>query len=848
VPGSNPYRLPRSVVPDRYDLRFEPDLDAATFQGSCSVVIQVVESVSEITLNAIELEIDEAWVEIGDSRLEATTISYDTEAERATLHLDGAVSGRATLHTRFRGVLNDKLHGFYRSTFTDTDGNDRTIATTQFEATDARRAFPCWDEPDLKAVFGITLVVPEGTIGVSNAGELSTEVLADGRRTITFADTMKMSTYLVAFIVGPLEMSQTVMVDGKALRVICPPGKTHLTGFALEVGAFALRYFAGYFDIVYPSDKLDLVAIPDFAFGAMENLGCVTFRETLLLVDTDAVTQTELQNVVDVIAHEIAHMWFGDLVTMKWWNGIWLNEAFATFMEMKCTDAFRPEWSRWTDFGLSRTGAFDTDSLESTRPIEYPVLSPDDAEGMFDVLTYEKGASVVWMLEQYLGVEAFRDGIRRYMVAHQFANTETTDLWDAIEAATGEPVRRIMDSWIFQGGYPVISVDARSGGTVLHFTQDRFRYESDGPDDSRWAVPLIVSHGSGGAAQMSKLLLDGNDLEIDLPEPVEWVKANAGATGFYRVHYAPDLLSALTARAQYELTPLERYALVDDTWASVLAGTTEVAAFLELAESFRDETEVAVWKRIIGGLSTLDRIVEGDAATALRQRVRALLRPVLDRMPPEPTDDENDRTRELRGVLFRALGTLADDDEVIARARKLLERDRKDGSVDPELSAAALVVVATHGDADDFAAIYDGFKAGTTPQEQQRHLFALAEVEDPELFDRVLELSMSGEVRTQNAPYLLCAAIHNRRNEARAWEFARRSWDAVNERFPSNSLVRMLEGVRTITSPELAADVSAFLVEHPLPQGLKTVAQHLERMQVGVRLRERDAARLADAL
>ncbi len=279
------------------------------------------------------------------------------------------------------------------------------LATTQMEATDARRAFPCWDEPDAKAVFGVTLVVPDDLLAISNAGEIGREPAGDGKVAVRFADTMPMSTYLVAFVVGPLVATDPVDVDGKPLRVVHPPGKEHLAGFALEVGSFALRYFTEWFGMVYPGDKLDLVAIPDFAFGAMENLGCVTFRERYVLVDPATATQAELQAVVDVIAHELAHMWFGDLVTMKWWNGIWLNEAFATFMEMTCTDAFRPEWQRWVDFGLSRSAAFDTDALASTRPIEYPVVSPADADGMFDVLTYEKGASVVRMLEQYLGAD-----------------------------------------------------------------------------------------------------------------------------------------------------------------------------------------------------------------------------------------------------------------------------------------------------------------------------------------------------------------------------------------------------------------------------------------------------------
>ncbi|MET0901737.1 MAG: M1 family metallopeptidase, partial [Acidimicrobiales bacterium] len=464
---ANPYRLPRTILPRRYALTLTPDLGEATFEGSVDIDVEVGEPVRAVTLNAVELEIDRAWVEV-DGERRPTTIAIDDETERVTLSLEDALpSGDAVVSLRFRGVLNDKLRGFYRSTFTDDDGVERVIATTQFEATDARRAFPCWDEPDFKARFAITLLLDDELHAVSNAAIVSDEVL-DGQRRVRFADTITMSTYLVAFIVGPLEVTEPLDVDGTPLRILCPPGKLHLTGFGVEVADFSLRYLAEYFDLPCPGDSMDLVAIPDFAFGAMENLGCVTFRETLLLADPEHATQGELQNVVDVIAHELAHMWFGDLVTMKWWNGIWLNEAFATFMELKVTDAFRPEWERWVSFGLGRSTAFDTDALQSTRPIEYPVVSPADAEGMFDVLTYEKGAAVVRMLEQYLGDAEFRAGIRKYMANHQYGNTETTDLWDAIEEASGEPVRRIMDSWIFQGGHPIVGVTAAADGGSLH--------------------------------------------------------------------------------------------------------------------------------------------------------------------------------------------------------------------------------------------------------------------------------------------------------------------------------------------------------------------------------------------
>jgi len=419
----NPHRLPTSVTPAHYDLVLRPDLEDASFTGSAGIDIDVHEPTDTIVLNAIELTMDAASF---DGNAIAAPVGYDEELERITITLDGPVEpGRHRLDFEFTGILNDKLRGFYRSTYTDDDGNEHTLATTQFESTNARRAFPCWDEPATKATFAVTLEVPEDVLAVSCQSETSSTPLGDGRRRVEFATTPIMSTYLLAFVVGRLEATDPVDAGGVPLRIVHTPGKGPSTAFALEAGKFALDWLVDYFGVPYPGDKLDMIAIPDFAFGAMENLGCVTYREVLLVVDPETTTQPEQQRSVDVIAHELAHMWFGDLVTMKWWNGLWLKEAFATFMEMKVTDAFRPEWKRWVDFGLSRTAAFGVDSLLATRPIEFEVVSPDDAEGMYDLLTYEKGAAVVRMLEQYLGEDDFRAGAAHYIETHSFKSTET---------------------------------------------------------------------------------------------------------------------------------------------------------------------------------------------------------------------------------------------------------------------------------------------------------------------------------------------------------------------------------------------------------------------------------------
>jgi len=860
VDDSSRHRLPDDVRPLRYELVIEPDLEAGTFSGTVEVLLDCVRPADELVCNALGLDILSAEVHDGTGPVGLDDVALDAEAERASFRLTRPMAvGPVTARIGFAGVLDDRLRGFYHSTFVDGNGNERSLATTQFEATDARRAFPCWDEPALKATFAVSLVIDAADLAVSNAAEVS-RTPVDGhphKHIVRFAETMPMSTYLVAFVVGPLEATPPVDVDGIEVRVVHVPGKGRLTDHALETAEFCLRYFADYYGIAYPGDKLDLVAVPDFAFGAMENLGCVIFREVLLLVDPATTTQAELQNVTDVIAHELAHMWFGDLVTMKWWNGIWLNEAFATFMEMMATDAFRPEWDRWTSFGLARTAAFDTDALGSSRPIEYPVVSPADAEGMFDILTYEKGAAVVRMLEQYLGPEEFRAGIRHYLSTHEYGCTETTDLWDAIESATGQPVRRIMDSWIFQAGFPALSVDLVDDGGTLRVGQHRFGYagasDSDGPTPAEdattaWSIPVIVTQRSttDGVIGLEKVLLEQRSMDITLIEPTEWLMGNTEGVGFYRVRYAPDLRRALVTHAQRDLSPIERYGLVDDDWAWVLAGVHEAHDFLTLLEAFVDETDLSVWQRIVAGLGELDRLVDGEARHALRERARALLTPAYERLGHEPVDGEPDRRSALRGVLLQALGVLGDSTDLLARSRALLLID--DLHPDPALVAAAAVVVATCGTMADFADFVERMRVATTPQESIRWLSALADFRDPAAMTRLLDMSLTDEVRAQDAPLLLRRALANRDLGPMVWSFVAGNWETINRRLPSNSIARLLGGVRTLGDPMTAAAVRAFFVDHDVPQGEKILAQHLEHLQVTVALHEREGRRFAHHL
>ncbi|HWE65315.1 MAG TPA: M1 family metallopeptidase, partial [Acidimicrobiales bacterium] len=690
------FRLPRTVEPLNYRIEIEPDVGSASFSGTVEIDVVVHEAVDEIVLNAAELAISDVEVRPEDGAVMGCSVSFNDELEQVIFRPAAQLPpGPCRLTCRFTGTLNDKLRGFYRSTFTDEAGETHTIATTQFESVDARRAFPCWDEPDRKATFEIILTIDRDVDAFSNSPVAEVERVGDKNR-VRFAPTMKMSTYLVAFIVGKLESTDTVDVDGVPLRIVFPPGKRGLADFALAIGAFSLRFFSEYFNIPYPGEKVDLVAIPDFAAGAMENLGCITFRDTALLIDPASAARSELERVADVVAHELAHMWFGDLVTMGWWEGIWLNEAFATFMAALCVDAFRPSWDRWVGFAPSREAALAIDGVHATRPIEYPVGPPKEAEGMFDLLTYEKGCSVLRMLEQHIGADVFRDGVRTYLKAHAYGNTVTNDLWDALEDASGDPVRGIMNTFILQGGHPLVSL---TGDTL---SQQPFAY---GPvpagtvsaiGDS-WNVPVAVRalpvNGEPGAA-VRNLILDSTPARVDEADRGLAV-VNAGGWGVFRVGYTPEHRLALADHLD-ELTPLERANLLADSWATTLAGHNALEEFLVLSAKLGLEPDPAPWPPVASAFLLANRILNEPDREALQQAVAAVFGPQYGRLGFDALPGEGERTPTLRALAINLLGTVGADPAVRAEATRRFDASPIVGGSEPipaDVETATLAVV-----------------------------------------------------------------------------------------------------------------------------------------------------------
>jgi puromycin-sensitive aminopeptidase len=502
-------------------------------------------------------------------------------------------------------------------------------------------------------------------------------------------------------------------------------------------------------------------------------------------------------------------------------------------------DAWKPEWRRWDSFTVSRAAAMQVDGLKSTRPIEYPVEKPEEAAGMFDVLTYEKGASVLRMLEQYLGAEAFRDGIRLYLRRHQYANAETTDLWDALEDSTEQPVRALMDTWIFQPGFPLIQVEKSGNGLLV--SQKIFRYIEDGTDEERgWHVPIFLRARTKAGIANKTLLLTGKEERVELPDDIEWAVVNAGGHGFYRVRYGAELEQMLRARPREILSAVERFNLVNDRWATTLAGLTSLADYLSLIESLTDEDDVNVWSTVIGSGYALQRIFDGGQWGLLSGRLGTLFRPAVKRFGWSVQKGESELVSQLRGDLIGALGTLAEDRETQKRARQLFAAyENHADSVDRNLIPALVSIVAHSGGDDDYEKFYAKFKNAQTPQEETRYLFSLANFREPTLIARTLELTINGEVRTQNSPYLMRGLLFNRHARHQGWSFLKSHWDEMLRQYPDNSIPRMCEGIIGLVTPELLADVKDFFALHPVKQGTKQMEQHLERLQIAVACKER---------
>ncbi len=852
------YRLPTTVNPTRYALTLTPDLENFTFTGEETIDLQVSEAVSSIVINAIELDILEAMIAFEDgTSLSAQSIALDEEMETATFDFGREIpAGSAALYIRFNGILNDQLRGFYRSQYTDPEGRQRYLATTQFEATDARRAFPCWDDPAVKATFDVTLIVPADLVAISNTMIVSETPDGDSK-VVRFAESPKMSTYLLAFIVGDFVSVEERTPNGTLIRVWATRGKEEQGRFAAENAVGLLNYFNSYFGIPYPLEKLDHIAVPDFAAGAMENWGAITYRETALLFDPENSSAATKQRIMEVVSHEMAHMWFGDLVTMEWWDDLWLNESFASWMGDKAVDHQYPEWNMWTQFVFQDTNSgLSLDGLRNSHPIEARVENPAQIRELFDAISYSKGGATLRMLENFLGEEMFQKGLQRYISANQYGNARTEDLWAALDEVSGQPVTAIMNTWVKQMGYPVLEAETRGheGARHIGLTQRRFLYDhlldESEQDPTLWQVPVSVA--KAGSDDKVSLLMDQRNADVEVDKDAAsqgWVKANAGQTGFYRVNYSAEDWTRLQGAVEsLELPAIDRLGLQNDAYAMVRAGFLPATQFLSLAEAYKDETDTSVWSDLATNLRGMENLLFDEPCIDQYQGfARGLFERIAGQVGWDAGAGEGHLDSLRRGTVLGQYGGYGDPG-TIAEARGRFDRFLNDpASLHPDLKGVVYGLVAQEGDESTYDTLWRLEREADLHEERMRLLGALTRFQSRELLSDMLERSMSDEVRSQDTVLVVVSLAGNRYGKDLAWEFIKENWEEFDRRYGRGgfAIMRLVGITGSFTDPDRAKDVEEFFNSHPAPSAERTIQQSLERIRLNATWLERNRQGIA---
>jgi len=765
------------VVPTDYSVRIIPDIDKLTFAGTETVKLDVRSRVRQLVLNALELKIEAASID--GKELPASAIKIDEKNDLLALALPSELAtGEHTLTLRFTGKINEQGQGlFYMRYQEQGSGARKTMLGSQFEATDARRFFPCWDEPVFRARFQLTAVVPENWLGVSNMPIENEKKIAGGKE-VRFAATPRMSSYLNVFVAGELDFIES-RSGPTQLRVITTKGKAEMGRYALEATAQILQYYNDYFGVAYPLPKLDQIAMPGGFGGAMENWGGITYYESKLLFDPKSSSAETKQDIYEVLAHEMAHQWFGDLVTMAWWDNLWLNEGFASWMGSKCTAHFNPQWEVWLrrEFprdptrrvGIAKEAAMESDARSTTHPIQQPVATEAEANGAFDDITYKKGQSFLRMLESFLGEDVFREGIRRYMAAHMYSNTTTADLWNALSETSGKAVAEITAGWTEQPGFPVVKVKREQDGSIS-LTQERFTVNFKNAPPLEWKIPL--THAVVGGVPETLLMTGKSDSVHDVPQS-RALKLNLNGAGNYRVEYDQPSWELLVG-AFKNLGVEDRVNLLSDTWALVQANRAPISLYFELVEKLPASTELAEREQIIHVLDFVNRLLSGSSEQQKFQGyARSLLRPGFDAIGWETKPNEQAAVENLRASLITALGKL-DDPKVVANCREHFKAFLANPeSLAPDLRPAVFSVVGHYANEATWNELHQLGLKTTSIEEKQNYYDALAGAMDPKLVKKTLPIALTDELSTSRAVYLVSRIARESGHPDIAWDFAR---------------------------------------------------------------------------
>ncbi|KAI0989893.1 hypothetical protein GJ496_006551 [Pomphorhynchus laevis] len=852
-------RLPRNPLPIHYNLTFEPDLENFVFNGHANINFKVGEELSSFSIYSTELEIDQAFITdgkaTGSNEIKRRSVKVSKEPFERILLVpeEKLLPGSYWLDIKFKGILNDKMNGFYRSTYKSNNGINKVMALTQFEPVFARRAFPSWDEPSFKATFDVSIIAPSDQTVLSNMPIKKEEMMKDKPtlKQVWFDRSPKMSTYLLAFVIGDLGFTETKDSNGVQVRVFTRRGCEEQGRFSLEVASKVLPYYAEYFDIKYPLPKVDLVAVPDFAAGAMENWGLITYRDTALLVDPENTSKAAKQYVALVVGHELAHQWFGNLVTMDWWTDLWLNEGFASWIEFLSVDSLFPNLDIWTQFVfLDMKRAFDLDGLRSSHPIEVEVKSPDEIDQIFDSISYSKGASIIRMLHDFMGNEAFKQGLQTYLKQFQYANAETKDLWHHLSKAADKNIGEVMKKWTQVMGYPIVEIKSMTPvGNDMEICLSQKRFVADGKpysDNLPWRIPISIRFASDPQTIGYKFVFSDSQSKVIIPNAAKekWIKFNADSVGFYITRYPNQLLEPLISSVKL-LTNLDRFGLQSELNMLCKAGLNSYVDYLKLCQSYSSyESDYTVWRDIasnIGGIRVLvDQIDKVEVTNKMNNYEISILRPVYEKHGWLAKRGEDDLTAMLRSVLIRNMG-LAGDPEIIKECVRMFESN---GQIDPNVRSAVYSVVA-HSDSKYLDEMMRRHQMSDLSEEKNRLLGAMGLVKDKIAKRRVLDYTMGEHVRNQDVFYGY-TSVANADKEGRwiTWEFFKEHIKVLSDRYKDSNMMSSLikRSFNEFCDEKAIEEIKAFFEKHPQENAGMAINQVLENIATNIQAFRRDSA------
>ncbi|MFN2507698.1 MAG: M1 family metallopeptidase [Chthoniobacterales bacterium] len=847
---STPGKLPKFVVPEEYAIRITPDVKKLGFSGSETIKLNVRKPARELVLNALEIEITAASVD--GKAVPKSAIKLDPKQETLSVRLDAELQpGSHTVSFEFTGKINQQGQGLYQAPYQEHGtGAKKVMLGTQFEATDARRMFPCWDEPIFRARFQLTAIVPENWTAVSNM-PIEGETKVPGGKELQFATTPSMSSYLNVLCAGELDSIEKKS-DGVLHRVFATKGKAQMGRYALDSSAQVTEFYNDYFGTPYPLPKLDEIAVPGGFGGAMENWGGITYFETGLLFDPEKSSAETRQGIYEVVAHEIAHQWFGNLVTMAWWDNLWLNEGFASWMGTKCTAKFNPDWEVWLAkdeprdptrrVGIAKEAAMESDARSTTHPIQQPIATEADANNAFDEITYKKGQSFIRMLESFLGEEVFRDGIRKYTARHKFSNTTTADLWNALGEASGKPVAEIATQWTQQPGFPIVKVARESSGKIT-LSQERFAVNFPNAPALEWKIPLTYS--VGGSGKPVSVLMEAKTMQVTEIPADQAVKFNVEGAGNYRVQYDDASWKLLVSALPRMSTP-DRVNLLADAWALVQADRAPLPHYFELLDKLPTRTELAEREQIITAFDYINGLLVGaPQGERFQQFARSILRPSFDELGWTPRKDEAPKAATLRASLITALADFNDQD-IIAGCRERFAAFLSDpAALPPDLRPAILRVAGRAADEKTWDKLHDLGLKTTSIEEKQNYYNALAATTNPKLIERTLQIALSDELPTSRALFLVSKVARESDHPELAWQFAKANMKQLLAKADSLSANNYAAGLFTFFAEAARIDELRAYAKANLPPG---AAKAVEKAADEVSFRVKFKKRLADAI